>query len=144
MSEFYKIGESITTPCDIKYSRQVVRSYTPSDAKIVGRDAGITQLGVHSVKDKVFAGTEGIIQNIYTDAKRTVLTVKFLGHRQHVTVVIKGEAHDHNPLVSGVPEEAQNVSSEASEELEAAAEEQNEPPSPQFRINTPEEVGVDE
>ncbi len=111
MSEFYKVGEAITTPCDITYSRQVVRR------GMGGYSGG--PIGIHSVVDKVFAGTEGVIQNIYTDAKKTVLTVKFLGHRQHVTVIIKGEAHARNPLVPEVPGEAQNVCSEAPEEIEA-------------------------
>jgi len=111
MSEFYKVGEAITTPCDITYSRQVVRR------GLGGYSGG--PIGIHSVVDKVFAGAEGVVQNIYTDAKKTVLTVKFRGHRQHVTVIIKGEAHARNPLVSASAGEAQNVSSEAPEESEA-------------------------
>lgn len=107
MNEFYKIGEEITTPCDISYQRRMVRG---------GNEI--------FVRDKVFAGTVGVVREIVTFLHNTRLTVKFSGHRQTVNVVLHGEAHQANPLVvcasvSDEQGEAQNDSSEAPEESEA-------------------------
>ena len=117
MGEFYKVGETITAPEDIKYLRQVTRNVRSFQGA-----------ATHYVTDKVFANTEGAVQNIFTDAKKTVLTVKFSGHRQHVAVIIKGEAHAQNPLVSALAESPLVVNTEPLIEGEATDNPTTEPP----------------
>ena len=96
---FYMIGEAITAPCDIKYARTVSREAWHGKQ-------------LCSVTDKVFKDTEGVVTEIYTTARKTALTVKFQGHRQNVVVVLTGNNHQANPLVSGGPEDAQIVNTE--------------------------------
>ena len=96
MDRFYIIGEAITAPCDILYNREVHR---------LGN-------GVHYVRDKVFADTEGIVREINTFQNSTRLIVKFSGHRQTVEVILRGEDHAANPLVSGGGKDPQILNTE--------------------------------